>query len=42
MLEEQGDSVHLTEFEGGHQGVFRSMKSIITKTVEGKIILLNK
>lgn len=42
ILEEKGASTQLTEFEGGHQGVFRFMKSIITEAVEEKIILLNK
>lgn len=42
ILKEKGASVHLTEFDGGHQGVFRSMKSIITQAVEEKILILSE
>lgn len=41
ILKSKGVNVNLTEFDGGHLGVFLSMKSDITNAIENKILSLN-
>jgi len=41
ILKSKGVNVSLTEFEGGHLGVFKSMKSAITSAIEERILSLN-
>ncbi|VAW66928.1 hypothetical protein MNBD_GAMMA10-320 [hydrothermal vent metagenome] len=40
ILKSKGVNVRFTEFDGGHLGIFKSMKSSITDTVEEKILSL--
>jgi predicted esterase len=37
ILNEEGVTVDLTEFKGGHHGIFNEMKLQITKVIEEKI-----
>ena len=41
ILMSKGVNVHLAEFDGGHLGIFKSMKTKITNAVEEKILRLN-
>ncbi|MEC4677162.1 MAG: hypothetical protein VST69_00210, partial [Nitrospirota bacterium] len=41
LLRENGADVSISEFKGGHQGIFTVMKSKITETIEEKIASLN-
>lgn len=40
ILQEHGISVNFVEFDGGHHGIFTSMKSEITGVVENKVMSL--
>ena len=41
ILKSKGINVSFTEFDGGHLGVFKSMKSDITNSIEKTILSLN-
>jgi len=41
ILESQGMDVNYTEFNGNHHGIYTSMKTEITNTLEEKILSLN-
>ena len=40
ILQDYGIEVNLTEFDGGHLGIFTNMKSAITQAVEERIVNL--